>query len=186
MSLTYFKRFRMEYNVAGPIFEPRPLPRGYAFLRWRASLFDAHVDVKFRSFKSEVDANVFTCFHDRDSCGRLMTEIANRHGFLPQATWLLSYSSPRLTRSEPCGTIQGVHDQSGLGAIQNIGVLPTHRGHGLGTALIHRSLLGFREAGLERVYLEVTAQNAAAVRLYLRLGFKKVKTVYKAADVAYV
>jgi ribosomal protein S18 acetylase RimI-like enzyme len=48
-----------------------------------------------------------------------------------------------------------------------------------------KSLQGFRDAGLERAYLEVTAQNTAAFRLYLRLGFRKVKTVYKAADVAF-
>jgi ribosomal protein S18 acetylase RimI-like enzyme len=45
--------------------------------------------------------------------------------------------------------------------------------------------VGFRDAGIRRVYLEVTAQNTGAVRLYQRLGFRLIKTVYKAADVAY-
>jgi ribosomal protein S18 acetylase RimI-like enzyme len=34
--------------------------------------------------------------------------------------------------------------------------------------------------------LEVTSQNVGAVRLYQRLGFRKVRTVYKAVQVACV
>ena len=80
--------------------------------------------------------------------------------------------------------MQGVRD-SGFGAIQNLGITVPHRGRGLGTHLLHRGLLGFQQAGLQKAYLEVTAQNPGAVKLYHRLGFRRVKTVYKAADVAY-
>ena len=38
-----------------------------------------------------------------------------------------------------CGTIQGVVDRYGTGMIQNVGVVPGHRGTGLGD----RNLLGF-------------------------------------------
>ena len=185
MGLVYFKRYRMEYDLDGRFFSPPPLPPEYSLLPWRPTLLDAHVDVKYRSFRFEIDANVFTCFHDREGCSRLMQEIVRRDGFLPNATWLLLYQPQRSNRVEPAGTIQGVWDSSGLGAIQNVGVLPGHRSRGLGTLLIHKSLEGFRDAGLERAYLEVTAQNTAAFRLYLRLGFRKVKTVYKAAEVAF-
>ena len=34
-----------------------------------------------------------------------------------------------------------------------------------------RGAAGFQQVGLPRVYLEVTAQNDGAVRLYKRLGF---------------
>jgi hypothetical protein len=44
---------------------------------------------------------------------------------------------------------------------------------------------GFRQAGISRVYLEVTAQNEGAIRLYRRLGFVTVKTVYKAVEPVY-
>ena len=33
--------------------------------------------------------------------------------------------------------------------------------------------------------VEVTAQNAAAIRLYRRVGFTAIKTVYKAVEAAY-
>lgn len=68
--------------------------------------------------------------------------------------------------------------------IQNIGVVPGHRSLGLGRCLIERSLAGFLMHGLRRVTLEVTADNARAVRLYQRLGFRRVRTVYKVSDEA--
>lgn len=184
MGLTYFKRYRMEIGLSEPIFAPPPLPEGYELCPWHENLLEAHTEAKYHSFRGEIDANVFPCFHDREGCDRLMHEITERPGFVPQATWLLRYYEPRRFRGTPCGTIQGVWDPVGLGAVQNLGVTPEHRGRGFGTALLYAALSGFRAAGIDRVYLEVTAQNSSAVRLYERLGFRKVKTVYKAADVA--
>jgi ribosomal protein S18 acetylase RimI-like enzyme len=185
MGVMYFKRFRMEYDLRDSLEAPA-LPSEFRLLPWRPTLLDAHSEVKYRSFRFEIDANVFTCFHTREGCARLMQEIVRRDGFLPQATWLLVRQRPGAARFEPCGTIQGVWDSCGLGSIQNVGVISAHRGRGLGTALIARALAGFREAGLDRAYLEVTAQNTGAFRLYQRLGFRKVKTVYKAAELACV
>ncbi|HTQ39127.1 MAG TPA: GNAT family N-acetyltransferase [Pirellulales bacterium] len=84
-----------------------------------------------------------------------------------------------------CGTVQGVFDRSGMGAIQNLGVVPEYRGLGLGTALMQQALAGFQKAGIKRAFLEVTAQNSGAVRLYKQLGFARSRTVYKVSEVAY-
>jgi ribosomal protein S18 acetylase RimI-like enzyme len=65
-------------------------------------------------------------------------------------------------------------------------VLPAHRGRGLGTALLLKALEGFRRRGLGRAFLEVTAQNVAAVQLYRRLGFRCRKTLYKAVDTSII
>jgi ribosomal protein S18 acetylase RimI-like enzyme len=69
-----------------------------------------------------------------------------------------------------------------IGAIQNLGVVPEYRGYGLGRALVRRALDGFYQAGLRRAYLEVTAENTCAVRLYRAVGFRRAKTLYKAVD----
>jgi mycothiol synthase len=82
--------------------------------------------------------------------------------------------------------VQGVKDSTGIGAVQNLGVVPRHRGKLLGSILLVRSLVGFQRAGVRRVFLEVTSQNQGAIKLYERLGFRAVKTVYKAVEVAYV
>ena len=113
-----------------------------------------------------------------------MREIRNKPGFLPMATWLIA----RGTTPESlqwCGTIQGVADRSGVGMIQNVGVVPGHRGLGLGRCLVERAVAGFRMHGLRRAGLEVTVDNARAVRLYQRLGFRRTRTVYKVVDAAW-
>lgn len=183
MGVTYFKRWRMEFDLAGPVPTSPELHTDYTLLPWEPNLLDAHAEAKFQSFHSEIDANVFPNLGNRDGCRRLMTEIAQRKTFLPAATWLAQYQPGRSSKAEVVGTIQGVIDDDRIGAIQNVGVAADHRGHGLGSALLLRSLAGFQAAGLSRVFLEVTAQNSGAVRLYERIGFRTTKTVYKAVQV---
>ena len=81
--------------------------------------------------------------------------------------------------------MQGVCDERGLGAIQNLGVVAAYRRDGLGMNLLLRALAGFRRAGVRRVWLEVTAQNNRAIRLYRRAGFITTKVVYKTAEAEY-
>lgn len=197
MSLTYFKRYRMEIDLNKIDFARHRLPAAYRFVPWNAGLIATHAETKYLSFRHEIDANVFACLGDYDGCYRLMTEISRKEGFLPGATWLLAkidgpgdpWNSEAWSRGELdtdaltfCGTVQGVEDRFGYGAIQNLGVVPEHRGAGLGSVLLLKALEGFRRAGLKRAYLEVTAQNEGAVRLYRKLGFTKARTVYKAVE----
>jgi ribosomal protein S18 acetylase RimI-like enzyme len=175
MTITYFKRFRMELDLEEA--PPVPcLPERFQWIPWRDSLLDVHADVKYQSFHDEVDALVFPSLSTRQGCACLMSEIRRRSGFIPGATWLIACAAGA------CGTVQGLRDRTGMGGIQNLGVAPGFRGQGLGSALLLQALQGFRRAGLGRAFLEVTAQNEGAVRLYRRAGFRCRKTVYKAVE----
>ena len=185
MGLTYFKRFRMEINLLGRDLSWAKLPPGYRLLPWSDSLLSTHAEVKYASFRDEIDANVFPCLGDMAGCQRLMFEISQKPGFLPEATWLAAYRGPASSRDAFCGTIQGIRDRYGLGAIQNLGIIPEHRDRGLGSGLLLKALEGFRRCGLNQVHLEVTAENEGAIRLYRRLGFTTVKTVFKVTEAAY-
>jgi hypothetical protein len=184
MDSTYFKRYRMEVDLASPR-HPAALPPGYRLVPWSETVLDVHARTKYRSFRDEIDALVFPCLGSHDGCRRLMREIRNKPGFLPNATWLIAHGTAPESL-QWCGTIQGVAERGGAGMVQNIGVVPGHRGLGLGSCLIERCLAGFRMHGLRRVTLEVTAENARAVRLYQRLGFRRIRTVYKVVDEAAV
>lgn len=184
MSVTYFKRFRMEIELLGRAFPRAVAPSGYRLIPWSQNLLEAHASTKYESFRHEIDSNVFSCLGDPVGCQRLMSEISRKSGFLAEATWLVGYRQDELEPEEFVGTIQGIRDASGLGSVQNLGVVPGHRSAGLGTQLMYQALRGFRSAGLKRAYLEVTAQNEGAVRLYERLGFVRTRTVYKAVEVA--
>jgi ribosomal protein S18 acetylase RimI-like enzyme len=184
MDLMYFKRYRMEISLAGRDLTPPRAPYGYHFEAWSPMLLEGFAAAKYQSFCDEIDANVFPCLGELDGCRRLMREIVRKPGFLPETTWLLTYA--RGTKeAEFCGTVQGVRDANGMGAIQNLGIAPEHRNAGLGSILLLHALHGFRQNGVQRVYLEVTAQNDGALRLYRRFGFITVKTVYKAVEHVY-
>jgi ribosomal protein S18 acetylase RimI-like enzyme len=170
--ISYFKRYKMEvelYSLSIPY-----VPAEFTFVPFSHELIGVHAEVLFDSFLGQVDATVFSSLGDRTGCHTLMTEIARKPGFLPEATWLLAGPDGY------CGSIQGLRERAGLGAIQNLGVLPEWRGRRLGTALLLMALHGFARAGLHRAMLEVTAQNETAIRLYRRLGFRRCKTIYKA------
>jgi ribosomal protein S18 acetylase RimI-like enzyme len=172
-TISYFKRYKMEADLhAVP---PPRTPSGYRWLAWNPGLLDLHAQVLVACFNQEIDATLFPSLADPRGSRSLMTEIVRKPGFEPEATWLLE------NELGPCGTIQGLRER-GVGAIQNVGVVPALRGQGLGEALVLQALYGFRRVGLQRAMLEVTAHNDGAIRLYRRLGFRRAKTIYKAVQ----
>ncbi len=182
MGLTYFKRFRMEFDLSDSIPPAGRIPAGYDLVPYSEDLLREHATAKYLSFCQELDANVFPCLGRRDGCLRLMREITSRATFIPEATWLCRFRDPQSNRLRPIGTIQGLQIDD-WGAVQNVGIEPIHRGHGLGSILLARAGQGFRRVGLKKMHLEVTTDNTAAIRLYQRLGFRKAQVVYKAAEV---
>jgi len=66
------------------------------------------------------------------------------------------------------------HFAADEGEILNLGVAAAHRRSGIGRALAERLLEDLHDRGVRVVYLEVRESNAAARRLYERLGFAAV------------
>jgi hypothetical protein len=182
MGFTYFKRYRMEIDLQKVPLDSPQLPKGYSWQAWNPDHLDRHAMAKYESFRSEIDAKVFPCLGVFDGCRRLMFEISHRDNFLPEATWLIVHDSNQSGRTLDCGIIQGLVQAGGIGAIQNVGVVPEHRRLGLGRALVLKALIGFRDAHLIRAYLDVTARNSTAVNLYRDIGFQLARTSYKAVE----
>lgn len=180
MAVTWYRRFRMEFHLGETPLPVPVLPPGYRWIRWTPGCLDRHAAVKFDSFRSEVDALVFPCLGVRSGCRRLMQELVCQDDFLPAVTWLITFQPHRRDEPIDCAAIQGLRRSRFYGSVQNVGVVPEHRGRGLGRALVARALRGFRDARVRRVYLEVTARNAAAVKLYRSLGFRLARTMFKA------
>jgi GNAT superfamily N-acetyltransferase len=182
LNLRYHKRFQMELDLRRWRRQAAGLHPDYRLRPWSDDLVRDHAEVKFLSFRDELDAQVFPCLAELASCMRLMEEIRERDGFVPEATWLAQYVGAGPNRVESCGTIQAIRISRARANIQNIGVTPHHRGRGVAAALITTAISGLQHVGVTRVALEVTAVNDTAVRLYRRLGFRTVKTVYKAVE----
>ena len=183
--MTYFKRYRMELDLRAP----RPaaaLPDGFYWIAWDDALLELHADVKHLSFQNELDSAVFPSLGHPAGCRDLMAAIRFRAEFAPKATWLVACSavgSHDPGHANGCvGTVQGVLDPRRFGGIQNLGVVPDFRGRGLGRALLLKALEGFAASGCSRVYLEATAKNDAAVRMYRDLGFRCYRTLYRGVE----
>ncbi len=186
MAVTYIKRYRMEARLDQLPDDPiRFVPEGFQLLPWEPQILCQHADVKWESFRDEIDAHVFPCLGDQEGCRRLMREICGRKDFVPEATWLACRLTEFSTSPQPCGTIQGLLTGAREGAIQNVGVHPSFRDLGLGRALLAAAMDGFRQVGCRFVHLEVTVHNTAAIRLYQRLGFRRVETLFKVAEIQF-
>ena len=181
--LVFFKRYRMQFDLRNHCFDGLTPPPNFRLLQWKPRLVAAHAEAKFRSFRDELDANVFSCLGDADGCLKLMNDISGRSNFVPEATWLVAHSDPQREYLVNCGTVQGIMDGPDLGLIQNIGIVKSYRGLGLGSLILMKSLEGFQTAGAKVVSLEVTVQNDSAIRLYERLGFKIQQVLYKSVEV---
>ncbi len=178
MPTQYVKRHQMAFDFKTTPLPPCRLPLDFCYTLWKPDLLASHADVKHRGFRNDSDAELFPTFRSAERCRMLMDAIASSRSFLPQATILIAH---RENDSPPnyVAAIQGMKHSEGVGGIQNVAVVPEFRRLGLGKALVAGSLHGFRKAGLERVTLEVTADNFPAVRLYEGLGFKTFKIYFR-------
>jgi ribosomal protein S18 acetylase RimI-like enzyme len=182
MSVVHFKRFRMQFDLRGPVPPAPALPPGYRLLPWRSRLLDLHAAAKHASFANELDSIVFACLSTAGGCQQLMRDITGQANFVSQATWLIVHQPDTLTAMLPVATVQGIREPGRIGSIQNVGVAPVHRGLGLGTLLLTSALLGFQQTDHVAATLEVTAKNTAAIRLYQRIGFCIQRIVYRSVE----
>lgn len=175
MAVAYFVRYRMERSLDS--LPPAELPPGFNWVPWSEELLEAHAEVLYQSFAGELDSIVFPSLGSRSGCYRVISNIVGSFLFVPESTWLVAAPT-----GQYCGTIQGIQSSEELGAIQNLGVVPDYRRLGLGRALLLKSLHGFKERGYKRAMLEVTADNAPAVKLYEKLGFRVAQVLRRRAS----
>ena len=55
-----------------------------------------------------------------------------------------------------------------------MGILKSHRGQGIGSALFNKALEYSRSIGLEKIELQVYPENTQAIELYKKFGFQQV------------
>jgi ribosomal-protein-alanine acetyltransferase len=74
------------------------------------------------------------------------------------------------------GYALAVHNQS-RSELDSIAVAPSHRGLGIAAALMSRLNLLLRRRGVSAMMLCVRQDNAAAIGLYRKLGFRRVRGI---------
>ncbi len=69
------------------------------------------------------------------------------------------------------------HKHSLSGRAYSLAVDPAYRGRGIGEKLMREMIEQLRLRNVRRIYLEVEASNASAIKLYQRIGFRKIGTL---------
>lgn len=72
-----------------------------------------------------------------------------------------------------CDITPGIFETSSHVGRLGIGILPEHRGKGLGKSLLFQTLEAAFMRSIERIELEVLSSNQRAIRLYRRAGFRE-------------
>jgi ribosomal protein S18 acetylase RimI-like enzyme len=107
-----------------------------------------------------------------------LTEIINA---IKPETRLFIFEDPDFG---PTAVTIAVHDNDLVGILQ-LGVAEERRAKGLGTAVLHAALRWAKLKGARQAWVQVEAENAAAIALYHRAGFKDVyQYSYRGPDAA--
>ncbi|WP_431982638.1 ribosomal protein S18-alanine N-acetyltransferase [Streptomyces qinglanensis] len=111
---------------------------------------------------------------DAWSAGMFWSELAHARGADATRRYLVAEDAAPAAAAGPAGRLVGYGGLAavgGTGDIQTIGVLPGHRGTGLGARLLRALLQAATDFECAEVLLEVRVDNAPAQRLYERFGF---------------
>jgi ribosomal-protein-alanine N-acetyltransferase len=121
--------------------------------------------------------------------------LARLHASCFEHGWISSEFSDLLALSTSVGLVAGPAEQetglillsevAGEAEILTLGVTPAERRHGIGHTLLDAAVAQMRQRGVSRLFLEVAADNPAAIALYDQAGFIQVgrrKSYYERPD----
>jgi ribosomal-protein-alanine N-acetyltransferase len=119
---------------------------------------------------------------DLDQLYEIETECFKREAFTKKqiAELLIDYNSISLLaryNGKTVGFIIGrinVEEKAVLGHILTLDVLPAQRRRGIGRRLLNELESIFAQRNISESYLEAREDNVAALRLYERMGYKKI------------
>jgi mycothiol synthase len=98
--------------------------------------------------------------------------VFGREHFDPTLTWVAT-EGETIVGANVCGW----KEAGDWGWVGTLGVLPSHRGRGIGEALLRTAFAEFWRRGERRVALGVRADSEAATRLYERAGMRRLYTI---------
>lgn len=143
-----------------------PLPEGMTYVTWtpqRAGLFFKAYDHAFR------DRPGFPGWTEDIWCHNLTADA----DFRPDLSLLIMDGTEALGFAICHVESEGGDKHGGEGWIVQMGVRPSWRNRGLGSALLCEAMQRFKADGLRYAMLDVNVNNPQALSVYRRLGFER-------------
>ena len=159
----------------------------YWSMMWRAGAprgADLPPGYSFRDFKLGVDEERLTELQN--------AVFGGTWGFCPNTVKEIT-ARVRLERTDPegiifvlddelpvayCWTSRAKNEFGSIGYISMAGARPEYRGKGIGTAAVAAGMDYLESRAVDRIELEVSAENVAARDLYVNLGFARTKETF--------
>jgi len=143
--------------------------------RWNDRYFEPCAKLIYLAYSNHVDGDINDQYRSRNGALRFLKNIILLPGcgqFLPQASFVLRHPGS----DDLAGAVLTSEVSPGIGHTTQICVQPGFQGHGLGRLLMLAATDALRAQKFKELTLTVTSENKAAVHLYERLGFSKVRS----------
>lgn len=165
--------YRPEAARAVPLPRPGEMtgPGGGRYRLWRPSDFDMSSRTITAAYAGHIDSEINDQYLSVGGAQRFLHNIVRFPGcgiFEEQASWLLAApNNERLLGLLLCSRVS-----AGVGHVTQVCVVPEFQRHGVGEELLKLCAASLQAGGCNTVTLTVTEQNANAVALYRRLGYR--------------
>jgi ribosomal protein S18 acetylase RimI-like enzyme len=149
-----------------------PVLEGIAIAPWTEAQQDDSARLVAAAYRGHIDSEINDQYRSPSGSRRFLSNIVQYPGcgtFFAGASFAAVSSNG--TRGELCGISLASLVARETGHITQICVAPSHRGKGIGYALLRRSMLALAAHGCRTVGLTVTSKNTSAIRLYEQMGF---------------
>ncbi len=169
-ALRLYSRLYMVREGLTVVDPPPPERSGMRIRPWAGDYLDATAELIAVAYQGHADSNINDQYRTLGGARRFLLNTTQHTGcgtFLPQASFA-AWPKKRVRLSGVC-LASRIAERSGH--ITQLCVAAADRDKGLGRELLGRSLRALRALGCDSVTLTVTADNAAAIRLYESFGF---------------
>lgn len=138
--------------------------------RWADQDYQAAAALITAAYREHVDADINDQYRSLSGSLRFLNNIVRFPGcgmFDPESSFVAWHKPTRsLAAVILCSRVR-----NDVGHITQICVLPEHRSHGIGEALLGTTVNNLRQRNFQLLSLTVTQDNEHAVKLYRRFGF---------------
>ncbi len=160
---------RMPLNPHKPAF--RPLSADYEIRPWQGRDYQAAAGLITNAYRNHVDSDINDQYRTMAGSLRFLNNIVRFPGcglFDASASFLAIHRASQ----QNVGMVLCSRVKDDVEHVTQVCLLPEHRGHGVGEALLAAAHQSLTQRDFNMMSLTVTEANAGAVRLYERLGFK--------------
>ena len=141
-----------------------------AIRRWTEADYQPAAGIITAAYRAHIDSEINDQYRTSGGSLRFLNNIVRFPGcgvFDPEASFVAVH--------QPTNSLAGLilcsRVRDDVGHVTQVCLLPEHRGHGIGEALMSETCRGLRSRQFNLLTLTVTEANHRAVELYRKLGF---------------